>query len=711
MIHFALISLTTPLMIGGAALVMLPIIAHLLNRHSRRIIVFPTIALLQASAANQSKLFKLRRGMLLALRCLLVLLLVLAFSRPVYFQSETSAAAVGETHAVVLLIDTSLSTRQQRGGVQLVESLKASANRAIESLSRGRDVANVILVAREPLAIFPRLSYNFDGLRSKMATVEATYQRADFVRALTMAGQQLDKHSGPRRIVIVSDMQKTNWQEIVEDDILSDLLPEGTEVSLIEPTEDVPDNIGLSKPRTIPAVPIIGQPLQLVVNATNFAQVKKEVPVEVFVNGASVGSQTVSFDASEQKEVAFEMTISSGGLGEVVFSTIADGLNEDNKCYLAIRPTKRLPIFVVSDEPASELGSGTFFLLRALAPHDGELDRFDVQHISAKELGSVELSAAAAVFVGYVGRMPQASAEALVKYIGGGGGVVFFSGEGAVDENLKVVEAAAGENGILPWQPGRSRNLALLDESLTIQSGQWNAQLLRQFDQRSQVAMGEIQFSRVWAVGAIHPETHVLLQFSDRSPALATRSFGTGRLVVANFSPSVDSSDLGKYGTFVALVQILAKELRTTAGLEPENHVGSSVEYSDSLIGLSTADKITATDPEGQPLVVMTGTQNDRLQAQIFRTLRPGFHRLLANGKPTDVAAVNVEGREGDLQRFSKEQLQKSFSHSGGVVDVHQVTDGNVKMRPNGRPMWGWLMWLAMLVIGVELALLGIWRR
>ena len=115
MIHFALISLTTPLMIGGAALVMLPIIAHLLNRHSRRIIVFPTIALLQASAANQSKLFKLRRWMLLALRCLLVLLLVLAFSRPVYFQSETSAAAVGETHAVVLLIDTSLSTRQQRG--------------------------------------------------------------------------------------------------------------------------------------------------------------------------------------------------------------------------------------------------------------------------------------------------------------------------------------------------------------------------------------------------------------------------------------------------------------------------------------------------------------------------------------------------------------------------------------------------------------------
>jgi hypothetical protein len=298
-----------------------------------------------------------------------------------------------------------------------------------------------------------------------------------------------------------------------------------------------------------------------------------------------------------------------------------------------------------------------------------------------------------------------------VRYVRGGGGVVYFSGEGAVGKNLEVLEGAAGENGILPWQPGPARNLALLDESLTIQSGQWNSQLLRQFDQRSQIALSQIQFSRVWSVGAIHPEAHVLLQFSDRSPAMASRSLGSGRLVVANFSPSVDSSDLGKYGTFVALVQILAKEMRTAAAGQAEVLVGESVEYSDSLVGVTAEDKITAMDPDGQPLVVMTAAPDERLRAQIFKTLRPGFYRLLGNGKQLDVAAVNVDGRESDLQRFASEQLQKSFAAADGVVDVSQVTDANVGMRPHGRPLWGWLMGLAMFVIGVELTLLGFWRR
>lgn len=75
MITFAAISLTTPLMLWGLGLLMLPVIAHLLNRHIRRQIVFPTIRLLRQTAASQSKLFRLRRWILLAIRCLFVALI------------------------------------------------------------------------------------------------------------------------------------------------------------------------------------------------------------------------------------------------------------------------------------------------------------------------------------------------------------------------------------------------------------------------------------------------------------------------------------------------------------------------------------------------------------------------------------------------------------------------------------------------------------
>ncbi len=88
---FALIELTTPAMLGGLALLSLPIVAHLLNRRARQAIVFPSILLLRASVATQSWLYRLRRLILLCLRCLAVAMLVLAFCRPVWLDARTKS--------------------------------------------------------------------------------------------------------------------------------------------------------------------------------------------------------------------------------------------------------------------------------------------------------------------------------------------------------------------------------------------------------------------------------------------------------------------------------------------------------------------------------------------------------------------------------------------------------------------------------------------
>ena len=74
--HLAAISLMIPAMLGGLALLSLPVLAHLLNRRARRTVVFPNVSMLVASSASHSSLFKLRRWILLLLRCLAVILLV-----------------------------------------------------------------------------------------------------------------------------------------------------------------------------------------------------------------------------------------------------------------------------------------------------------------------------------------------------------------------------------------------------------------------------------------------------------------------------------------------------------------------------------------------------------------------------------------------------------------------------------------------------------
>src|SRR5579863_5059373 len=92
----AFIELTTPAMLGGMALLSLPVIAHLLNRRARRAVVFPTLQLLRASMATQSWLYRLRRWILLCLRCLAAAMIVFAFCRPVWLDARTKSATAGK---------------------------------------------------------------------------------------------------------------------------------------------------------------------------------------------------------------------------------------------------------------------------------------------------------------------------------------------------------------------------------------------------------------------------------------------------------------------------------------------------------------------------------------------------------------------------------------------------------------------------------------
>ena len=144
---------------------------------------------------------------------------------------------------------------------------------------------------------------------------------------------------------------------------------------------------------------------------------------------------------------------------EVIFEIPADGLAADNRAFLVVQARHRLPVVVIGDDDPNEPGTASYFLTRALAPHnDGRIDRFDVRHVSSSQLTDASLAGAAAVFVGYLGELNPQAAGTLLRFLQAGGGVMFFCGEGAVPRNLKLLEQTAGKEGVLPWEPGPDAN-------------------------------------------------------------------------------------------------------------------------------------------------------------------------------------------------------------------------------------------------------------
>lgn len=713
----AFIQLTTPLLLAGLGLLALPIVAHLLARHSRRRVVFPSIALLTAAVASQSRFHRMRRVLLLLLRLAAVACIVLAFTRPVWLDASTASAGSNEQAAgVVILLDRSASTAQQDGGVSLMERLRGAADRTLDALRPGVDLANIVYADAVPDASFPRLSPNLPGLRQELQQLQPTAERAGFPAALELAGRLLSEHNGPRRLVIVSDLQASNWNELLASSSSALLLPTGTVAAVIPVAGDPPANLSLSNPRQFPAQPLPGQECELTVYVSNLSATAAQPRVTLEAGGSDENQemldQTIALAAGEARDVTFTVSMPESGplFGE--FSIPRDGFETDNRAWLVVQSSGRIPVLVVSDDSPEEQGTAAFYMQRALTPRGDGSDRFEVRTARPAELSPQTLSGVSAVFVGYVGNLPETAAVSLAEYIDGGGGVVWFCGEGPVARQLEALQSAAGERQILAWPPGVLQTADPRAEPLHITSGRWQSRWFREFDEQSQIAVAQIRFTQTWSTPAPFPETEVLLSFSNGRPALGSRLFGQGQLLLANFSPESASSDLGRHGTFVAWMQILAQALAPNVVTARTSPPGLPCRFPQPFRPEQLSSTPNVLSPEGEPVLAVASAVADAVHVEIPEPRQAGIYRLLdAGGNLLAGVAVNVDSRESDLRRLTTDDIAQSLSGRGVAVEQQAGAGWEPILDLAGRPMWGEFLVVALIAIGLELFLLGLWRR
>ncbi|MDK1031387.1 MAG: BatA and WFA domain-containing protein [Planctomycetia bacterium] len=711
------ISFISPLMLAGAALVSLPIIAHLLSRRTRRRIVFPTIRLLSESSASTSKMYRLRRWLVLLLRCLAVFLIVLAFARPVWLEHTAAAYDEGAGAGVVILLDISASTSRQDDGVSLINSIGALAERTLSSLESGRDWVGIVYASAQPHAALPELSNNLEIMREELRRLKPTRERANFPEAIALAGKLLQEHRGQHRLVVLSDMQRSNWADVTLKSDVGRALPRGTVLTILPVGGGKTQNISLSNPRALPVQPIINQPVKLVVHAANYSDHEETVRVSATLDGDAIGTETVKIKAWDGTEVEFETLLASPGQHRVVFSIAPDALSVDNFAYLTINAVRRVPVVVVGDDDPNRPGSSTYFLIRALAPRGDMGDDLEVTHLSSADLNYARIADAEAVFVGYISKLSSPALEALYMYINQGGGVCFGCGEGPVVENLLALRNIAKQTDILPWTPQEPRNLARDGQFLRILDGAWQSRLFADFDEHSQLALKEVRFGRVWSTSPLAKGAASLLRYTDHTPALTSQSVGTGKLVLLNFSPSLNCSDIGKHGVYVALMQSLFEYLRPTRRQRRQAIAGEPLTYPVTVSLRRGPVRLVAMGPDQQPYPCEITGDSSRLLVHIRRPKLPGFYTIIQKGLTADTAEtvaqipVNVDPREGDLRRADPEVIREHLAGENLILKIRGQGQTGPILRVRGLSLWPWLLLATMVVIGMELILLCIWKR
>lgn len=200
-----------PVFLWGLPLSGLPVVFHLLMKRRRKRVRFSSLLFLLEADPRLHSRRRLREILLLIARVLIILLLVLALSKP----SLNVIPGLGQNVEIIIAVDNSGSMdAPARGKGRKLEVAKAGAGRLIDGMGENTRAA-VLPLVREPGAEVPELVGEPDVLKDRVETVrrtEATVRMGEFVDRVRRVTRGMEGSAG-KAVHVFTDLHETTWAD------------------------------------------------------------------------------------------------------------------------------------------------------------------------------------------------------------------------------------------------------------------------------------------------------------------------------------------------------------------------------------------------------------------------------------------------------------------------------------------------------------------
>ena len=674
-----------PALLVGLAAVAIPIIVHLVQRERRRTVAFPSLMFLRKIPYQSTRRRAIRNWPLLLLRALAFILIALAFARPLV-PGAAPAAAGGGGREVVILVDRSYSMGYGNHWQRAADA----ARDAVRALGPA-DRATVAFFATD-VEVGPRSVADAGALLNAIDRAAAGAGATRYAPALRAAAGMLAASSLPRRrIVLISDFQKTGWDR--SQDVR---LPPGVELVPVSVAEAGTANIGLVG-MTLDRQPEAGRErvtasVRLVNRSERPAQ---DAEVALDVDGHRIDARRASIPPAGTATIAFAPFTFAAARARITARVGADGLAADNAYHAVVSGEDRVPVLIL-ESPVPTVDS-SLYLVRALAV--GGTPGFNASVVGIDRVTPADIAAAQIVIL--VDARPPAGAagRALEARVRDGGGLLVALGErctwpeGSPDLLPGILGAAADRAGTLGGA------LGFVDYSHPV------------FEIFSRPHSGDLTAARVFRYRQLTPAAtdSVLARYDDGAVALAERRVGKG-LVLA-WTSTLDSywNDLALKPVFLPFVHQTLRHLGRYVEAKLSYTVGDVFDPA----GLPRTDRSAGT-PARDVLAAMTpgGRSVDTREGQLgpFVLAEPGFYEIRSSADRSGVPAaiaVNVAAEESDLAPLDPAELAASVTAPGTASGQGAERDLTAAEQERRQALWWYLLVAGLLLLVVETVVAG----
>ncbi|HEX4128403.1 MAG TPA: BatA domain-containing protein [Pirellulales bacterium] len=699
-----------PLFLAGTALVVVPIVLHLLMRPRPKHLLFPALRFIRQRHDVNRRQMRLRNWLLLLLRAAVICLLALALARP---SIQGNAGGIGAREgpvAAAFVFDTLPRMSYRHENQTRLEAAQAFGASLLGELPEESRVA--VLDAATTL---PTFQVDLGGANHRIERLEPRAVGRALSKVAIDAAGLLKTSDLPKEIYLFSDLSRAAWDPGDAAELTAALESLGlTGVYLIDVGVEHPQNYALGEVR-LPGQSLAKNTALNLRCELSSRGVSGQRVVESYLLGrqgqAEKRSQEI-VELAEGESAAIEFVL--GGLDEGTHQGFlrivgGDALAADDTRYFTVDVRPAWKVLVAAPEPAEDYA---FYLTEALAPQafrkNGQA-RFDCDVIGYPRLAEAPLERYAAVVL----LDPPPLADAVWQQIGAfaqaGGGVAVCVGD-AAQPVASFNSAAAAE--VLPAKLDLVARHPQGDVSLAPDDSQHP--LLEKFRPlRGTIGWDAFPVYRYWQVTALTPGAQTVAAYSDGDPAILERPLGRGRVLLlttpVSESPHASAGDrwnLLATGFEPWPFVMLANEMTLYLA-------GSSDTQFNYLAGQTATIRVQPGQRHPTYLLTPPSGDSERIAADPARnvivvaaTPEAGDYRIAAGGANAGVHlgfSVNLSPDATQLQRIEPEQLKQLF----GKVNVRiarsrDQLDREVSTSRVGRELFGMLIAAMALVLGLE---------
>ncbi len=675
--------LLAPLFLAGLAAVAIPIVVHLVRREEQMSFAFPSLMFLKRIPVREHRRRTIRHWWLLALRCLIIALLCLAFARPFINFPSASVASLVDGRDRVVLLDRSHSMR-------LGSRWDTASDIALEAIGElGGGDRGALIVFDHNTLVSQELTADHVSLRALVAGTKPGDGHTDLVGAVARANALLEKSDAAKReIVLISDFQRTgvNGQAHVAPGI--DIIPHAV-------TGPDKANAGIAGVKLRRAPLGVGDAVELEARIVNSGVLPIEsADLAMEVDGQYRDRRIVSLAGGESLDAVFRLVLAPDELLQVRIHLGDDALEADNSFHLVVSGRAVVPVLLVQDRNAPP--GSALHLVHALG--QGGAPGFRVTLRTVSELREADFDSVDVVIIDDAPVPGGSVGQRLHRFLHSGGGMLVATG-GRTKGNWP-----GGEDGIVPGRLGPSVARARSDTGRLLGINRLHPALAG----FAGIEDGDLASAQVFSYRSLTgvDQGAVLARYDDDRVALAEREVGRGRALVLTTTLGPSWNNLALQPGFVPLVHETLKYLASHVPTTESVIVGDTVDiatyarglpgHTRSAAALARGTVTTLRTPSGQKMHMPPG----EAFAQIAEA---GFHEVHVSGGGTRsiVIAANPSSRESNLEPMSIEAFIDSIGVKDGGGTTRQTSAARSAL--SGVDQRGW--WYLLLACGLLLLL------